>query len=118
MAKKRESIRTALLGPARPRELTDTAELLTSELVSNAVKHSDGPVSVRLRSHPDAVRIGVMDNRPELPDPLPCTTDQDFGRGLCLVDTLADAWGRYPLTAPSRTPSWKVVWFELFALRE
>ncbi|WP_399118280.1 ATP-binding protein [Streptomyces sp. KM273126] len=67
----RHTIRTALLGHGRPHELTDTAELLTSELVSNAVKHSDGPVTIRLHSHPDAVRIGVMDNHPELPDPSP-----------------------------------------------
>ncbi|MPY63220.1 ATP-binding protein [Streptomyces spongiae] len=111
-------MRTALLGHSRPHELTDTAELLTSELVSNAVKHSDGPVTIRLRSRPDAVRIGVMDNHPELPDPLPCTTDQDFGRGLYLVEALADAWGRYPLTVHSCTPGWKVVWFELSAARE
>ncbi|MER6089445.1 ATP-binding protein [Streptomyces bluensis] len=111
----RHTIRTALLGYSHTPEVTDKAELLTSELVSNAVKHSDGPVTVRLCSHPDAVRIGVMDNHPELPDPLPCTTDQDFGRGLYLVETLADAWGRYPLTTHSRTPGWKVVWFELSA---
>ncbi|MEW2398516.1 ATP-binding protein [Streptomyces sp. NPDC046862] len=114
----RHTIRTALARYARPRELTDTAELLTSELVSNAVKHSDGPVSVRLRSRPDAVRIGVMDDHPELPDPLPCTTDQDFGRGLYLVEVLADAWGRYPVAIHSRTPGWKVVRFELSAGRE
>ncbi|MEV6591949.1 ATP-binding protein [Streptomyces acidicola] len=111
----RHTIRTALLGYAHTPELTDKAELLTSELVSNAVKHSDGPVTVRLCSHTDAVHVGVMDNHPELPDPLPCTTDQDFGRGLYLVETLADAWGRYPLTTHPRTPGWKVVWFELSA---
>lgn len=109
----RHTIRTALLGHAHTPELTDTAELLTSELVSNSVKHSDGPVTVRLRSRLDAVRIGVMDNHPDLPDPLPCTPDQDFGRGLYLVATLADAWGRYPVFGHSCAPGWKVVWFEL-----
>jgi Histidine kinase-like ATPase domain len=114
----RHTIRTALLGHAHDPELTDTAELLTSELVSNSVKHSDGPVTVRLRSHLDAVRIGVMDNHPDLPDPLPRTPDQAFGRGLYLVETLADAWGRYPVISHSRAPGWKVVWFELSAVRE
>jgi anti-sigma regulatory factor (Ser/Thr protein kinase) len=116
----RHTIRTALLGYSYAPELTDTAELLTSELVSNAVKHSDGPVTVRLRTRtPDGVvRIGVMDNHPELPDPLPCSPDQDFGRGLFLVETLADRWGRYPLPARSRMTGWKVVWFELGAARE
>ncbi|GGY90946.1 ATP-binding protein [Streptomyces poonensis] len=109
----RHTIRTALLGHASPQDLTDTAELLTSELVSNAVKHSDGPVTVRLRSRPEGIRIGVLDNHPDLPDPLPCTTDEAFGRGLYLVETLADAWGRYPVTSHFRMPGWKVVWFEL-----
>lgn len=48
-------------------------KLFASELFSNSVKHSDGPVTVRLRSRGTAVRVGVMDNHPELPDPLPCT---------------------------------------------
>ncbi len=32
-----------------------------------------------------------------------------------LIEALADTWGRYPLTARSRTTGWKVVWFELTA---
>ncbi|WP_327431325.1 ATP-binding protein [Streptomyces sp. NBC_01236] len=114
----RHTVRLALLAYACTPELTDTAELLTSELVSNAVKHSDGPVSVRLRTRGGVVRVGVMDNHPELPDPLPRTPDEDFGRGLFLVDALADTWGRYPLLAHPRTAGWKVVWFELATARE
>ncbi|GAB2984167.1 ATP-binding protein [Streptomyces pseudoechinosporeus] len=114
----RRTIRTALLDYNCSLELADTAELLTSELVSNAVKHSDGPVTVRLHTRAGVVRIGVMDDHPELPGPLPCTPDEDFGRGLYLVDALADSWGRYPITDRSRTPGWKVVWFELAADRE
>ncbi|MFJ2257725.1 ATP-binding protein [Streptomyces sp. NPDC087844] len=114
----RQTIRTVLVGYGYASELADTAELLTSELVSNAVKHSDGPVTVRLRTRDGVVRIGVMDNHPELPGPLPCTPDQDFGRGLFLVEALADTWGRYHLPARSRTAGWKVVWFELAAVRE
>ncbi|GGL07213.1 ATP-binding protein [Streptomyces flaveus] len=114
----RRTIRTALLDYNYSLELADTAELLTSELVSNSVKHSDGPVAVRLRTRAGVVRIGVMDDHPELPAPLSCTPDEDFGRGLYLVEALADSWGRYPLPNRSRTPGWKVVWFELAADRE
>ena len=103
----RHTIRRALLDYAHTTELADTAELLTSELVANAVKHSDGPVAVRLRTHDGVVRIGVLDNHPELPTPLRTTPNEDFGRGLFLVQALATAWGRYPLTDS------KVVWFEL-----
>ncbi|MER6131188.1 ATP-binding protein [Streptomyces sp. NPDC001815] len=114
----RHTIRTALLDYGHTTEVAARAELLTSELVSNAVKHSDGPVTVRLRTSPGIIRVGVMDNHPELPDPLPCTPDQDFGRGLFLIDALADTWGRYPLPAGSRTAGWKVVWFELATSRQ
>ncbi|MFD7710623.1 ATP-binding protein [Streptomyces sp. NPDC059785] len=110
----RRTVHIALTDYSYVRGVADTAELLTSELVANAVQHSDGPVTVRLRARPGVVRVGVMDNHPELPDPLPCTTDQDFGRGLFLVEALADRWGRYPLACQaSAAAGWKVVWFEL-----
>ncbi|MFF1357687.1 ATP-binding protein [Streptomyces sp. NPDC058297] len=108
----RHTIRMALLDYGCLPEIAATAELLTSELVSNAVKHSDGPVAVRLRTRTGMLRIGVMDNDPELPNPLPCTTDEAFGRGLFLVQALAADWGRYPVTDR------KVVWFELSTPRD
>jgi hypothetical protein len=46
------------------------------------------------------------------------TTDQDFGRGLYLLEALADAWGRYPVAGQSRMLGWKVVWFELSTGRD
>lgn len=109
----RHTIRAALLGHACSQDLTDTAELLTSELLSNAVKHSDGLITVTLRASPDRLHVAVLDNHPDLPSPLPSTTDHEFGRGLFLVDALADVWGRYPVTGDFRKRGWKVVWFEL-----
>ncbi|RVU19602.1 ATP-binding protein [Streptomyces antnestii] len=103
----RHTIRTALLDYGNSPELAAMAELLTSELVSNAVKHSDGPLSVWLHTGTGVIRIGEMDNDPELPNSLPCTTDAPFGRGLSLVQAMAARWGRYRLTDS------KVVWFEL-----
>jgi anti-sigma regulatory factor (Ser/Thr protein kinase) len=113
----RHAIRAALLGQACPRDLTDTAELLTSELLSNSVKHSDSLITVTLRTHPDHVHVAVLDNHPELPNPVSSTPDQEFGRGLFLVETLADVWGRYPVIGDFRKRGWKVVWFELSSLR-
>lgn len=109
----RQAIRAALLGQSCPQGLTDTAELLASELLSNAVRHSDGLITVTLRADPDHIHIAVLDNHPELPGPLASTPDQEFGRGLFLVETLADLWGRYPVTGDFRKRGWKVVWFEL-----
>ncbi|MEU6663538.1 ATP-binding protein [Streptomyces sp. NPDC046821] len=103
----RHTVRTALLNYACAPETADTAELLTSELVANAVQHSEGPVAVRLRTRGGVIRVGVMDNHPELPDPLPCTMDEPFGRGLFLVEAMATTWGRYSMADS------KVVWFEL-----
>ncbi|UUU31205.1 ATP-binding protein [Streptomyces sp. CA-210063] len=114
----RHTIRAALLGHACSQDLTDTAELLTSELLSNSVKHSDGLIVITLRTRHDHIHVAVMDNHPELPNPLPSTTDQEFGRGLFLVDALADVWGRYPVTGDFRRRGWKVVWFELSTARE
>ncbi|WP_200304286.1 ATP-binding protein [Streptomyces adelaidensis] len=113
----RHTVRAALLGHACPQALTDTAALLTSELISNAVKHSDGPITATLRTRPDHIHVAVLDNHPELPNPLPPTSDQDFGRGLYLVETLADVWGRYPVLGDFRKRGWKVVWFELSTVR-
>lgn len=80
-------------------ELTDTAELIVSELVTNAVRHAADPdqrlVETRYALLPDgSLRIEVHDagdSRPELRRPLP---DADSGRGLLLVDVLTGGrWG-------------------------
>ncbi len=83
------------------------AELLTAELVANAVVHGEGQVLVDLAVTGACVEIGVTDagagqpavQHPELP--------AQSGRGLALVEALASTWG----TAPCATG--KRVWFEL-----
>lgn len=96
-------------------QVTDTAELLTSELVGNAVLHADSAVYVRARAREGVLRVSVWDNHPELPEPLAVTSSDTFGRGLFLVRHLSRSWGRYPLgpTAHCGTAEGKVVWFEL-----
>lgn len=110
----RRTVRTALLAFGVQEEAAETAELLTSELVSNSVKHADSPLYVRTRALHGILRVSVWDNHPELPTPLPLSTTDPFGRGLYLVCHLSRAWGHYPLapTAPAGTPG-KVTWFEL-----
>lgn len=52
------------------RDLVDVAELLASELVTNAYRYSSGPYSLRLRgAGRDRVRVGVWDSSPEIPAP-------------------------------------------------
>ncbi|MFE7855055.1 SpoIIE family protein phosphatase [Streptomyces sp. NPDC057403] len=88
-------------------QLAHQAELLVSELVTNAVRHSHGgPVLLRL-VRGDTLLCEVDDDDHELPTLLSAEPYDDFGRGLRVVSTLAREWGT------SRTTTGKTVWFEL-----
>jgi anti-sigma regulatory factor (Ser/Thr protein kinase) len=88
----------------------DTAVLLVSELVTNALRHATGPVGVRLvpPAGPDGVlRVEVSDSLPDLPRERSVRPEDESGRGLRLVATAARRWGARP------APHGKTVWFEL-----
>ncbi|MFD8881554.1 PAS domain S-box protein [Streptomyces erythrochromogenes] len=87
--------------------LRDTACLLTSELLSNAVNHSRGPVRLRLRQAGRELSVEVCDGSPVLPQARFAAPDAESGRGLLLVDSLASSWGTLP------TAEGKAVWFSL-----
>ncbi|MFJ3443777.1 SpoIIE family protein phosphatase [Streptomyces sp. NPDC086081] len=88
-------------------ELAAPAELLASELVTNAVRHSRArPVALRL-VRGDTLLCEVDDDDHELPTLLSAGPLDDRGRGLRVVSTLARQWGT------SRTGAGKTVWFEL-----
>ncbi|MEV2213687.1 ATP-binding protein [Streptomyces sp. NPDC050997] len=81
--------------------LADTAELLATELVANAVLHTKGPATLRVRWSAGVLRIGAWDANPEPPGPpgeLASLTDAEAGRGLALVQACADVWGWQPLS--------------------
>ncbi|CAM5432635.1 SpoIIE family protein phosphatase [Streptomyces chartreusis] len=87
--------------------LTDHAELMVSELVTNAVRHSHGrPVELRL-VRGDTLLCEVDDDDHDLPTLLSAGPLDDAGRGLRVVSMLAREWGT------SRTSAGKTVWFEL-----
>ncbi|MFE9468450.1 ATP-binding protein [Streptomyces virginiae] len=88
-------------------QLRDTACLLTSELLSNAVSHSRGPVRLRLRQAGRELSVEVCDGSPVLPQARFAEPDAESGRGLPLVDSLAASWGTLP------TAEGKAVWFSL-----
>jgi anti-sigma regulatory factor (Ser/Thr protein kinase) len=96
--------------------LVDVAELLASELVGNAVRHTKGPAALRVRWSGGTLRIGAWDADPEPPAPpraVDQVTESEDGRGIGLVRACADVWGWYPLTRNGNRG--KFVWCELTA---
>lgn len=94
-------------------ELVEDAQLLVSEIVSNAFRHGRPDVTLRVRLDPPSIGVDVTDTGPGLPvlpDEPPTPTGVS-GRGLLIVDALASAWGVYP----AQPPPGKAVWFELDA---
>ncbi|WP_435303972.1 ATP-binding protein [Streptomyces phaeoluteigriseus] len=74
----------------------DTAALVISELVTNAIVHTaSGVVVCELYDGGDLVRIAVRDEgcAPGEPHPSPQRPDEEHGRGLFLVDALCHSWG-------------------------
>jgi anti-sigma regulatory factor (Ser/Thr protein kinase) len=92
---------------AAPPEVRETASLITSELVTNAVLHAATDITVTVRREPSGLRIEVADGDPQLPALKHYEGDAATGRGLTVVTALADTWGA------SRRGDGKVVWFEL-----
>ncbi|MFF5106848.1 SpoIIE family protein phosphatase [Streptomyces sp. NPDC000134] len=87
-------------------ELTDSVELLVSEVVTNAVRYASRPVTLRLL-RTDVLRCEVGDDVPQLPRLRQARATDEGGRGLYLVNRLARRWGA------TRLSTGKVVWFEL-----
>jgi pimeloyl-ACP methyl ester carboxylesterase/anti-sigma regulatory factor (Ser/Thr protein kinase) len=76
------------------RRIADDAELVTSELVTNAIAHGGSLLELRLSALPGRVRVGVLDtNTADLPVHGGDRGLQSGGRGLILVQAVADDWG-------------------------
>ncbi|MGY0069051.1 ATP-binding protein [Streptomyces sp. QTS137] len=97
--------------------LVDTAELLATELVSDAVRRTKGPAALRVRWSAGVLRIGAWDTDPKPPKPPgePASlAEAEEGRGLALVRACADLWGRQPLAGDGNRG--KYVWCDLAAV--
>jgi phosphoserine phosphatase RsbU/P len=73
--------------------LADTASLLISELVTNAVQHARTPFRVTVEVEPTRVVFQVMDGSQELPVRGEPSRTEFGGKGLLFVDTMAATWG-------------------------
>lgn len=90
-----------------------TAELLVSELVTNAVNAGGRETVVRMTAEVDRLRIEVADGgagSPRVAEPAP---DAEAGHGLLVVSTLSTEWGTYPVRLESGEAIGKVVWCEI-----
>jgi serine phosphatase RsbU (regulator of sigma subunit)/anti-sigma regulatory factor (Ser/Thr protein kinase) len=92
-------------------ELAADAELLTSELVTNAVMYAGTPVQVTCRADSSEVEVSVLDWQPArtitgCPDRV-VPADRIMGRGLLLAAALSSLWG------VTYGPAAKAVWFRL-----
>ena len=83
----------------------DVIALLVSETVTNAVVHACTDIDLRLCVEDDHIRVHVIDESAAPPRPRDANVQAEGGRGLALLDALADAWGSGPWG------SGKVVWF-------
>ncbi|KUL65286.1 MULTISPECIES: ATP-binding protein [Streptomyces] len=99
----------AQLGVWSLHDFSDDAELLVSELVTNALRHAGGPIRLTfsLCSVDRAFRCEVADEDPGQPRVRRTCGDDEGGRGLHLLDLLSRCWGS------TCTEAGKVVWFEL-----
>jgi serine phosphatase RsbU (regulator of sigma subunit) len=86
-------------------DLLPTTELLVSELVTNAIRYSEGDVTLRLILARTLV-CEVLDSAAALPRHRRAARDDEHGRGLQVVSQLAQRWGA------RWTPEGKIVWCE------
>ena len=89
-------------------ELSDQAQLLADELITNAAVHAQTDLRLRLELGGELLHVAVRDLDRRLPRPLPDDPQGEGGRGLRLVEQIATTWGAQPHPGGG-----KVVWCTL-----
>jgi PAS domain S-box-containing protein len=102
----RNVLRDALLRSGAE-DLLDPATLLLSEIVTNAFVHAGTQVQVQVQSTAEALRVEVRDGGAHVPFRRHYSGTAGTGRGVQLMDELADRWGTEPGS------NGKTVWFEM-----
>ncbi|MGI4895830.1 MAG: ATP-binding protein [Janthinobacterium lividum] len=91
-------------------DTVEAALLLSSEVITNAVVHGDGPVLVAVkRVNGASLRVEVSDDGGGMPLIGAQRDDAESGRGMAMVEMLSSRWG----TELGVGPLGKTVWFEL-----
>ncbi|MGA9746206.1 MAG: ATP-binding protein [Nocardioides sp.] len=102
----RSLVRDLLLEAGRP-ELVETAALLVSEVVTNALLHAGTPIDVSAWLDDSGLRVEVGDGSQHLPVRRRYATTAGTGRGMMMLEEMVDDWG------VSRHRRGKTVWFYL-----
>ena len=87
--------------------LLDDIMLMVSELVTNSMVHAATQITLVLQADEGVIRVEVIDRSRSVPALLKVGPVAASGRGLQVVDELADSWGVLP------NPNGKTVWFEV-----
>ncbi|WP_347178084.1 SpoIIE family protein phosphatase [Streptomyces sp. LX-29] len=89
-------------------ESADVALLVVSELVTNALVHTQGSVRLDLTLSADRLRVAVSDTSPRAPaKPVIVDWESTGGRGILLVEAMSSGWGSVPVSGG------KQVWSEI-----
>ena len=107
----RRFLRAALESVEADPVVIETAELLTDELVTNAIVHAHSKSYLFIRAAKGVVRVEVTDPDERLPSMAAPDPGAPDGRGLAIVNGLASAWGIERVPGGGKT-----VWFELSPL--
>ena len=96
-----------VLTVAQREDLIETAQLLVSEVVTNALVHAGTPIDFHASVGDVGLRVEVSDGSTQVPAPRRYAAMAGTGRGLRLVQQLVNDWGSHA------RPDGKTVWFEL-----
>jgi anti-sigma regulatory factor (Ser/Thr protein kinase) len=104
----REATRKALFGWGLG-EHAELFELIVSEFVTNALRHGEGPIRVRISCDSSHLRIEVHDDGAGRPVRRPVTEEDEFGHGLQIIDGLLAMEGGLRTVLEDDTSSGKTV---------
>lgn len=96
------------LARAEVPQLIDDAQLLVSELVTNAVRHARGPIAVHASFRDGFLHLEVSDSAADAaPQRRVASPDDEGGRGMELIEKMSTRWGW------TTTEHSKIVWLDL-----